>query len=43
MEQRVIGPPGCGKTTWLSRQVRRAVDDGNDVLVASLNRWERGG
>jgi len=38
MEQRVIGPPGCGKTTWLSRQVRRAVDDGNDVLVASLTK-----
>ena len=38
MEQRVIGPPGCGKTTWLSRQVKRAVDEGKDVLVASLTR-----
>jgi DNA helicase-2/ATP-dependent DNA helicase PcrA len=38
MEQRVIGPPGCGKTTWLGRQVKRAVDDGKEVLVASLTR-----
>ncbi len=38
MEQRVIGPPGCGKTTWLSRQVKSAVDVGKDVLVASLTR-----
>jgi len=38
MEQRVIGPPGCGKTTWLSRQVKRAVDNGQGVLVASLTR-----
>ena len=38
MEQRVIGPPGCGKTTWLSRQVKRAVDNGQEVLVASLTR-----
>jgi superfamily I DNA/RNA helicase len=38
MEQRVIGPPGCGKTTWLSRQVQRAVGEGKDVLVASLTR-----
>ena len=38
MEQRVIGPPGCGKTTWLGRQVKRAVDDGKGVLVASLTR-----
>jgi len=38
MEQRVIGPPGCGKTTWLSRQVKRAVDEGKEVLVASLTR-----
>jgi hypothetical protein len=38
MEQRVIGPPGCGKTTWLSRQVKRAVDNDQGVLVASLTR-----
>jgi len=38
MEQRVIGPPGCGKTTWLSRQVKRAVDQNQGVLVASLTR-----
>ena len=38
MEQRVIGPPGCGKTTWLSRQVRFAVEAGRDVVVASLTR-----
>ena len=38
MEQRVIGPPGCGKTTWLSRQVKRAVDNNQEVVVASLTR-----
>ena len=38
MEQRVIGPPGCGKTTWLSRQVRRAVSEGKEVMVASLTK-----
>jgi len=38
MEQRIIGPPGCGKTTWLSRQVKRAVDNNQEVLVASLTR-----
>jgi len=38
MEQRVIGPPGCGKTTWLSRQVQRAVNEGKEVVVASLTR-----
>ena len=34
----MIGPPGCGKTTWLSRQVQRAVDEGKDVVVASLTK-----
>jgi len=38
MEQRVIGPPGCGKTTWLSRQVKRAVDEGREAVVASLTK-----
>lgn len=39
-EYRAIGPPGCGKTTWLSKQVRRAVDKHgpNSVLLASLTR-----
>ena len=38
IEQRVIGPPGCGKTTWLGRQVQNAVDNSKAVLVASLTR-----
>lgn len=39
-EYRIFGPPGCGKTTSLARQIRRAVDrygpDG--VLVTSFSR-----
>ena len=37
-EYRVIGPPGTGKTTYLSRQVEAAVDQGLRVAVASLTR-----
>jgi DNA helicase-2/ATP-dependent DNA helicase PcrA len=40
-EHRVIGPPGCGKTTYLSRQANRAADkvgSGEAVVVASLTR-----
>lgn len=37
-EYRVIGPPGTGKTTYLSRQVERAVDAGRRVLVTSLTK-----
>ena len=39
-EFRVIGPPGCGKTTFLSREVTKAVERyGSDkVLVASLTK-----
>jgi len=37
-EFRVIGPPGCGKTTWLSRQVARAWEGGKEVMIASLTR-----
>ena len=37
-EFRVIGPPGCGKTTWLGLQVGEAVEHGQSVLVASLTR-----
>src|SRR3990172_687298 len=35
---RVIGPPGTGKTTFLSRQVRLAYEAGHDVMVCSLTR-----
>lgn len=34
----VIGPPGCGKTTYLSRQVRLAWEAGYEVMVCSLTR-----
>ena len=37
-EFRVIGPPGCGKTTWLGRQVERAAERGRSVLVGSLTK-----
>lgn len=35
---RVIGPPGCGKTTYLARQCEVAVAAGHSVLVCSLTR-----
>lgn len=34
----VVGPPGTGKTTDLSRRVRMAVDAGWNVLIASLTK-----
>jgi superfamily I DNA/RNA helicase len=37
-EWRVIGPPGCGKTTWLSKQVKRAVEAGRRPLLTSLTK-----
>ena len=37
-EHRVIGPPGCGKTTWLTEQVNQDTEDGKHVLVTSLTR-----
>ena len=37
-EELIIGPPGCGKTTELSRQVRISTQAGNTVLVCSLTR-----
>ena len=37
-EYRTVGPPGCGKTTWLSGQVSRAHESGRNVLVMSLTR-----
>ena len=40
MIYRVIGPPGTGKTTWVARQCRRAVEAGGSrgALVVSLTR-----
>lgn len=37
-EFRVIGPPGTGKTTYLSSQVTRAIEAGRRPLVTSLTR-----
>ena len=39
-EYRVIGPPGCGKTTFLAREVERAAQSrgSESVLVTSLTR-----
>ena len=37
-EYRVVGPPGCGKTTWLIQQVEEAVTAGRTVLISSLTK-----
>ena len=37
-EYRVVGPPGCGKTTWLGRQVELAVEKNKRVIVLSLTK-----
>lgn len=40
IEYRAVGPPGCGKTTWISTQAQNAVEKyGPDsVMLASLTR-----
>ena len=38
LEYRVIGPPGCGKTTYLGDQVKRAVEAGRKMSVVSLTK-----
>lgn len=37
-EYRIIGPPGCGKTTYLSEQVAKAVERGRRPLITSLTK-----
>ena len=37
-ELRVIGPPGCGKTEWLRRQVQLMTAQGKTVVASSLTR-----
>ncbi len=37
-EYRMVGPPGCGKTTWLTSQVEEAVNSGRKVLISSLTK-----
>ena len=37
-EFRVVGPPGCGKTTWLGQEAEKTVDRGEAVLLASFTR-----
>ena len=37
-ESRMIGPPGCGKTTWLGQRVDDAVETGRRLLVTSLTK-----
>ena len=37
-EFRVVGPQGCGKTTWLPSQVEQAVGEGNQVTACSGRR-----
>ena len=38
LEFQVVGPPGCGKTTWLEEEVEQSVDRGESVLVGSFTR-----
>lgn len=39
---RVYGPPGCGKTTWIARQVERVIKEGKyapeQIMVLSFSR-----
>ena len=37
-EQRVIGPPGCGKTAWISQRIAELQEQGKSTLVTSLTR-----
>ena len=37
-EYRVVGPPGCSKTTWLGQRVDDAVELGQGLLVTSLTK-----
>ena len=37
-EHRTIGPPGCGKTTWLASQVRKACEANRNPMIVSLTR-----
>ena len=37
-ESLMIGPPGCGKTTWLGQRVDDAVETGRRLLVTSLTK-----
>lgn len=37
-EYRVVGPPGCGKTTWLGERVDDVVEYGRRPLVTSLTK-----
>lgn len=38
MLSRVVGPPGCGKTSWVSRQVRLAWEAHHGIMVCSLTK-----
>lgn len=38
MLSKVVGPPGCGKTTWLARQIRLAYEAGHGISVCSLTK-----
>src|SRR3972149_3969420 len=38
MLSRIVGPPGCGKTSWVSRQLRLAYEAGHDCMVCSLTK-----
>ncbi len=37
-ERRVVGPPGCGKTTWLGEKVDEIVERGEKPFIASMTK-----
>ena len=37
-EYRIIGPPGCGKTTWLQKKVGDSCREGKNPLIVSLTK-----
>ena len=37
-ERRIIGPPGCGKTTWLAEKAREACAEGQNPMIVSLTK-----
>ena len=37
-EYRTIGPPGTGKTTWITREVNRLVDEGARPIIVCYSR-----